>query len=119
VPPVMRLRFISALIACLFAAQVLAESFLPGFEDLPLMDGLRVLEDRGHVFDSPGGRLVETHAAGRVESARLRAFYHETLTALGWHASEAGTYHRDGEKLTIEVTDGGSELVVRFKLTPR
>ena len=43
-----------------------AEQFLAGFEDLPLMPGIKPVANAGVAFDSPGGRIVESYATGAV-----------------------------------------------------
>ncbi len=96
-----------------------ATALVPGFEDIPLMPGLRALADRGHVFDTPVGRLVESHVGGRVDAGAARAFYRETLPSLGWQPAGTQTYLRDEETLLIEYSVGGEELTIRFRVRPK
>lgn len=99
-------------------------AFLSGVDDLPLMAGLVEDMDSGVVFDTPAGRIVEAYARGRVEPARVLAFYAETLPQLGWRRQPAGGFRRDSEDLRIEVVAPGAapaprgEIVVRFALSP-
>lgn len=93
--------------------------FVSGTEDLPLMTGLDEVEDGGLVFDTPAGRLVEARAEGALAASAVRAFYAETLPQLGWRSLEKGDYAREGEVLTIDITEGNSGLAVRFALTPQ
>lgn len=100
-----------------------AEAFVAGFEDLPLMPGLRQLDDAGMVFDAPSGRVVEAWAQGPVTSAEVVAFYDETLPQLGWRPLGGARYRREGELLQLEITAGagaeaGAPITVRFYLAP-
>ncbi|HKJ72924.1 MAG TPA: hypothetical protein VKA19_02300 [Alphaproteobacteria bacterium] len=98
--------------------------FLSGFEDLPLMDGLTEQADSGVVFDKPDGRIVERYASGPLSRDSVMTFYRNTLPQLGWRARRAKKAHtlafkRDDELLDIEFKKAGSELVVRFSVTPK
>ena len=101
-----------------------AANYVSGIEDLPLMPGLTESIDEAAVFDQPAGRVVSAVAAGPVSPASVRAFYEETLPALGWSAPEhtkAGNmiFHRAGEYLEIEARNGGGQSTsVRFMLSP-
>lgn len=95
---------------------------MPGFEDLPLMDGLKQSEEAPVSFDSPGGRIIEAYAqSDRIEKQEVMDFYDKTLPQLGWSRLKKETkqssfsYMREGEKLTISVDDGVS-ATVRFEL---
>lgn len=96
--------------------------FMTGFEDLPLMDGLKQSEDAAVAFDSPGGRIIEAYAQGeRIEKQKVTEFYDKTLPQLGWTRLRKKTqassfsYTREGEELTISVDDG-TPATVRFEL---
>ena len=109
---------ISLLFAALLAAHSIAHDFVPGFEDIPIMSGLEVVPGSGHVFDSPAGRLVESHARGITTGSKVEAFYAETLPALGWQRISAGRYRREKEFLMITSTVEGGDLTVTFRLSP-
>ncbi len=108
------------LVGVWIAAGVRAQDFVPGFEDVPILEGLTVVPDAGHVFDSPAGRLVESHASGQVTADEVRVFYRETLAALGWHAIRDDTYARNDEILTIEIQGPAADktITVVFHLSP-
>lgn len=96
-------------------------SYLSVMEDLPLAPGLKEVPGSALVFDSAQGRIVEGYAAGRVERAKINAFYGATLAQLGWTEFAPGRFRREKEELTIEFTaptDGGPGLTVRFALAP-
>jgi hypothetical protein len=93
--------------------------FLPGFEDLPLMPGLGVVEDATVVFDKPTGRIVEAQAVGGIGAAAVRAFYHDALPELGWAPFGGDSWGREGEMLMIEITEiRPGRVGVRFVLAP-
>jgi hypothetical protein len=102
----------------MLATHAMAQDFVPGFEDIPIMKGLEVVPRSGHVFDSPAGRLVESHTRGNTTHIKVEGFYAETLHALGWQRISAGKYHREKEFLTITTSKKSMELTVTFRLSP-
>ncbi|RVU36070.1 hypothetical protein EOI86_12620 [Hwanghaeella grinnelliae] len=95
-----------------------AQTFLAGFEDVPLMDGLTADEDAGLVFDSPAGRIVEAYAVGEVAWPDVITFYTATLQSLGWRTLGQGRFAREGEELHIDRFGRDGDLTVRFTLAP-
>ena len=63
--------------------------------------------------------IVETFAAGAVTPQAVESFYAQTLPQLGWTASGAREFRREGEKLTLEITPGADATTVRFTLAPQ
>ncbi len=114
-----RLALCFALTLSALAPALAQARFVSGTEDLPLMTGLAEVEDGGMVFDTPAGRLVEARAEGAIAASAVREFYAQTLPQLGWHPLESGDYVREGEILTIDITEGNGRLAVRFALTPQ
>jgi len=100
------------------AAPASAQTFLSGFEDVPLMDGLNADEDAGLVFDSPAGRIVEAYAVGEVAWPDVITFYTATLKSLGWRTLGPGRFAREGEELHIDRFGRDGDLTVRFTLAP-
>ena len=82
------------------------------------MDGLQVVPGSGHVFDSPAGRLVESHTLGNTTRSKVEAFYAETLLALGWQQVSVGKYRRENEFLTVATSGEDGDLTVTFCLSP-
>ena len=96
-----------------------ASKFVPGINDLPLMPGLTLWSETPMVFDTPGGRIVEVFAIGKVPLTRIRSFYRETLPQLGWQPKNKNAFERDNETLKIELSeDGKGRRMVRFSLVP-
>jgi hypothetical protein len=100
-----------------------SDSFVAGFEDLPLMPGLVQVSDAGFVFDTPSGRIVESFAEGRVSIDAIRGFYARTLPQLGWRQTGRDRFEREDEVLDVEVTPDrpapGELVSVHFYLAPR
>jgi hypothetical protein len=80
-----------------------AAEYLKAVSDLPLADGLKEQTEKGTVFDTPLGRIVNAYATGNVTPGAVLDFYDDTLPALGWDRQKAGTYHRKNEILKIDV----------------
>lgn len=92
--------------------------FLRDVEDLPLAPGL--VEDPAArvAFDKPEGRIVQAAASGRADPAAVRAFYAQTLPALGWQSGPEQAWGRDGETLRVFVEANGDFVIVRFAIAP-
>ncbi len=93
--------------------------YVADIADLPLMAELSEVPDAGVVFDKPSGRIVEAFAHGKVDAARVRRFYRETLPQLGWERSGPDTFAREGEILQIDYLGKDGDLTVRYTLQPR
>ena len=91
--------------------------FIEPLGDVPLMPGLTIVDDAGVDFDAPGGRIVEIAAAGPVSRAAVLSFYQRSLPSLGWTGS-GRVFHRDGEKLRLELAGAGARTEIRFFLSP-
>lgn len=93
-------------------------AFLPGFEDIPLMAGLKPQKNKDFIFDTPSGRIIEETAFGQSSRAKVTQFYNSTLPELGWKKIGNRIFKRDGERLYIECYGQDGKLSVRFTLTP-
>jgi len=94
-------------------------AYVADIADLPLMAELSEVPDAGVVFDKPSGRIVEAFAHGRVEAARVRRFYRDTLPQLGWERTGRDTFAREEEVLRIDYLGKDGDLTVRYTLQPR
>src|SRR5580704_4071886 len=105
---------IIALSAPLYAAQLNQppqeeQQFTSVIDDLPLMPGLKTVEDKDVLFVEPqAGRIAETEASGEVSIDEVYKFYHRSLPHLGWKALDARTYEREGERLRIDARSSGN-----------
>ena len=97
---------------------------MSGFEDLPLMDGLKQTDEEAVSFDSPSGRIIEAYAqSSKTGKKEITDFYNQTLPQLGWRRISAAkgktaAYSREGEILAISIDDG-TPISVRFELMTR
>lgn len=96
-----------------------ADAFVEGFEDLPLMPGLKQVAGSAVAFDSPYGRIVESVARGNVAPGGVLSFYDRTLPQLGWTRTAPGEFRREGEALSLDVSGQGAAVEVRFQVSPR
>ena len=122
-------KFLLILTACLLMPALCPAAttvFMSGFEDLPLMDGLKQAEEEAVSFDAPSGRIIEAYAqSDKTGKRKIEEFYNKTLPQLGWKrvpakkTASAISYEREGELLTISIDDGGTPLSVRFELMTR
>lgn len=96
----------------------LAESFLVGFEDIPVMEGLTAAEAPDVEFDTPLGRIVEVYATGQVTREKVSQFYEKTLPSLGWIKSKENTYTREVERFVLDFFGQDGNLTIRFTLAP-
>jgi hypothetical protein len=92
--------------------------YLADVDDLPLAPGLIEAPDARVAFDKPEGRIVQAVASGRVDPVRVRAFYAETLPALGWRLGAERTWTRGTETLRVNVDTRDDGVVVRFAIAP-
>ncbi|MEN8722022.1 MAG: hypothetical protein ABF335_03955 [Alphaproteobacteria bacterium] len=92
---------------------------LTSFTDAPglyLMQGLTESADESMLFDKPEGRIVSAIAYGPVTRPDVLAFYQSLLPQLGWAKNRFGQYRRDGEALSLTVTNAENHLT-RLEIT--
>ena len=101
------------------AAAQAQDVYLSAIPDLPLMPGLQEVPGSGMVFDKPAGRIVDAFAEGAIPPQAVVAFYDETLPQLGWRRAAAGTYLREGERLSLDLVTQSGQVSVQFRLYPQ
>ena len=95
------------------------QQFTSIIDDLPLMPGLKTVDDSDVLFVEPHeGRIAETQASGEVGIDKVYNFYRRSLPHLGWKVIDGRTYERDGDRLVIDAHADGKETVVRFSVKP-
>ena len=82
-----------------------AESFLPGTEDIPLMEGITQIEETAS-FDNPAERMVLIGGETSLPAKKIFSFYNRTLANLGWVQKKPHYYERGADSLLIEITEG-------------
>ena len=96
----------------------LAQSFLPGTEDIPLMNELTQVEETAS-FDSPAERMVLISAQTKKNKNDVLKFYKQTLTNLGWQIKNNNQFERGSDSLVIEITPNGKVNQIQFRLSQR
>lgn len=99
-------------------AQEVAPRFFEELDDLPLMAGLREIEEANVAFDKPGGRIGVAYAEGEVPAEEVRAFYRKALPQFGWERVEDNRFEREDEQLEIEVTEAAGTTTLRISIAP-
>ena len=93
-------------------------AYLADVDDLPLAPGL-VEDAEGRIaFDKPEGRIVQAIASGRADPAAVRAFYAQTLPALGWQPGAEQKWMRGKETLRLKLETKEGVVIVRFAIAP-
>ncbi|MBR6231992.1 MAG: hypothetical protein IKQ99_02705 [Alphaproteobacteria bacterium] len=90
--------------------------FLPGTEDIPLMDGLINVEETAS-FDNPSERMVLVAAETKLSSKKVYSFYEQTLNNLGWQEVKPHYFKRGNDSFAIEITPSSSINQVQFRLS--
>lgn len=117
---VTRLLLGLAIAFLLGAMPALAQQFVPGTEDVPLMKELKPVDGTDLVFDKPEGRIIEASARGKVARATVRGFYTSTLPQLGWKAAATSdSWTRETETLHLDFAGRDGDLWVTFTLLPK
>ena len=97
---------------------VLAQVFLPGTEDIPLMNGLQQVEETAS-FDNPDERMVLISAETNLPPKKIFEFYQESLKNLGWGEQKIGQFKRGNDFFSIEVTPTQKTSQIQFRLSQR
>ena len=103
---------------CFWILPVLAQAFLPGTDDIPLMNGLTQVEETAS-FDSPAERMLLVSAQTKLSSQKVLQFYRESLANLGWMEKEKGKFERGEDSFSIEISSKGPMRQIQFRLSQR
>lgn len=86
---------------------VWAKDFVAGFEDIPLMDGLKQIDNADIAFGNEETRFIEAQmeASEGIDFPSIQKFYQETLPQLGWKEAESqpdfSKFYRENDILEI------------------
>ena len=94
----------------------MAQVFLPGTEDVPLMNGLKNVEETAS-FDNPSERMVLIGAETNLSEKAFIAFYRKSLSNLGWREVHPRYFERGSDSLSIEIVPSKQGNQVQFKLS--
>lgn len=101
-----------------FCATLMAQSFLPATDDVPLMKGLYSVEETA-TFDSPSEKMVLISAQTQKTPKQVKDFYRQTLTNLGWSFLRDNHYVRGLDTLSMELTQKSDVLMIQFTLVQK
>lgn len=93
--------------------------FVPGFEDIPLMQGLTEAGESVASFDSPSGRFIQVYmvADKTLKKTKILSFYKEALIPLGWEKTKTPyCFKREDEVLCLDISGEVGNLIVKFEL---
>jgi hypothetical protein len=95
--------------------------FVPGFEDIPLMQDLEGGKFETSFFDSPYGRVVESTVIVNALAKDIKKFYDLTLPQLGWVEFKKNYFLREQEILNLQVEkiEKSDLVLVKFFLSPK
>ncbi len=114
----MRLWGLVLIITSLFAGACPSKAdFLPGTDDIPLMDGIELTESSDFSFDTPAGQILTLSGETAQSPEDVRSFYGKTLTALGWVRKGKDAYTRDGDSIQLTIRRIGGKTHVLFDVT--
>ena len=98
-------------------SSAIAETYLPGTEDVPLMPGFEVLPAETVDFDTPAGQIVLVTMQSKDKTAdSFFDFYRSTLQALGWQYQQKGYFTRDKDTLSWHVEKKAAPTRIRFDI---
>ncbi len=94
--------------------------FAQSIEDLPVMKGLELAEDKDALFVFGAERIMQATLKGRVDIDSVYYFYADALPAAGWTKINMRLYERAGERLRLDASSANEEgmTYVRFEIEP-
>ncbi len=114
--------FITVLFSITFAFETEARGFVAGFEDIPLMEGLKQTESDDIVFgnEETSYREAQLVAVRKKSFKDIQDFYLKTLPQLGWniqsHEASSLKFSRENEILEIgKISDVPLKISISLK----
>ena len=86
--------------------------------DIPLMPNTELDTLRSVSFDTAGGRVLVLFVEMDAGEASIRAFYAQTLSALGWQV-DGQDFKRRGEMLKLKAAPSAGENIWKVTLSPQ
>lgn len=92
--------------------------FINGTQDIPLINGLEIIDDQNLEFDSLSGSFSSSTYQSNFDINKIKIFYENNLPKLGWKISKSlensSVFTRDNEKLEIEFSHQESYNLIVF-----
>ncbi|NBX52370.1 MAG: hypothetical protein EBT63_01790 [Proteobacteria bacterium] len=99
------------------------KKFVDGTQDIPLADGLEIIDDDGVEFDTILGSFSTVNYKSKNDKDEITKFYNLSLPKLGWEAIKTTKnsliFQRDNQKLEIKFLLQNSQNVVIFLITAK
>ena len=83
--------------------------------DIPLMEGLQLIEGESFSFDVPAGQIVGFSAVTAKSVAEVKEFYQTALMELGWQKQSDTVYRRDQDELTLQIIRQKQKTLVKIQ----
>jgi len=94
------------------------KQYVLGSSDVPLLDGLELIEEDSTSFDTMSGDIVISKYSGDFKLKLVKDFYLTALPQLGWRLvdtkSKKISFKREKDKLEIKFDYASKGLYVRF-----
>lgn len=89
-------------------------------QDIPVMEGLEVVEDNSVLELFGEQRIAQTLLRGRVDIDEVYYFYEKALPERGWRRMNVHTYQREGERLFFRPSSANRDgmTYIRFDMEP-
>lgn len=116
-----KLLLVSAIILGLAACtrfDPAAIDFVPGMQDVPLIESFTIESDKSSIFDTSTGKIVEATAIGAAPEKDVKEFYSDTLPHLGWAEADDMAFLKEGEELKITTERNSKITTIHFYLSP-
>ena len=111
-------KFVIILSLCFaVVSAAMAQDFIPGTEDIPLMNGLIIDDNETVSFDTPAGQIMTIVANTSKSQNQVLSFYATTLTSMGWQKITPYFFQRGQDELSLSTTKNGGKIQVKFQLT--
>lgn len=91
-------------------------SYVPGTEDIPLMEGASLVEERPSIFDVSQGRVSLSRIACSWKGSEVENFYKKILPNLGWVRLSKNKYQREEQFLDIKTEPVQEKTLIIFEL---
>ncbi len=100
-------------------AQENEQIFFSTLQDIPLMQGLKEIEEHATSFDKPNGRIIQAFAlTNNLSADDITTYYNATLPQFGWGKSKHGHFYRNGENLEISFEKQNYGHILKIMISP-
>ncbi len=105
----------------LTASPAFAQNAIPYFDNIPVLDGLTVMNDDILVFDKPEGQFIEVSLWCEDSCAnphKIYAQYRKIFQNLGWFADDTMGFHKNGKHIYMELQQSSKNdpsLIITFR----